>query len=772
MSVDATRGPRIPTQKTWVDIAVLLGLAVLGVVGFEPPFGGFGFLLAGLGGLAVGAATGILASMYRLGLVATTLAAVTGWFLLGSAFAVPGQALLGVLPTPLSLTSLAVGAVHGWADIVTLQTPIGAPQYIAVVPYLAAWLVAVVGTSLAARWLPAHPRSAWRNGVVLIAPILLYLAGILMGTDEPFHAGIRGVGFAVLALVWLAWRRAGDGVATQAGARRLRSRKLAGTATLVAFAVVLGGGSAFVLAPANDQRFVLRDEIEPPFDPLQFASPLAGFREYSKLERDTLLLTVDGLQPGDRIRLATMDSFTGKLWNVTGPKTQTDGSGSFSLVGRQLPRQGFITADERTSVTFTIGEYDDVWLPSVGYPRALDFTAGEAAEQTDNLRYNVSTGTSVLTTGLAAGDSYTIDADLQRMLSADELSGAAPAAITLPPITDNPDVTTAKALEFAGGATDPADQLEAIRLTLAEKGFLSHGLASDSVPSRAGHGADRIDDLLSRNQMVGDEEQYASAFALMASTYGYPARVVMGFAPDVVEGAPAEVRGEHVSAWVEVAFDGIGWVSYLPTPDETDIPQDQTPKPQIEPQPQVRQPPRADNDPEDLLTPVELDNEDTDDDTPFAIPGWVYVLALSILIPAVIVLVPLGIVAALKSRRATRRRRAAGGDRQIAGAWDELIDRFTELGYAVPAASTRRLVAVDLERQVAGEQPVPLRSLATDTDEAVFSGQEINADRAERSWTEAIAAVAAARRAVSTPRRLASRFRMRRGGRRAKKEKK
>lgn len=764
MSVDTTRGPRMPTRKTWVDIAVLLGLAVLGVVGFEPPFGGFGFLLAGLGGLAVGAATGILASMFRLGQVATTLAAVSGWFLLGSAFAVPGQALLGVLPTPLSLTSLAVGAVYGWADIVTLQTPIGAPQYIAVVPYLAAWLVAVVGTTLATRWLPAHPRSAWRNGVVLIAPILLYLAGILMGTDEPFQAGIRGVGFAALALVWLAWRRAGDGVATQAGARRLHSRKLAGTATLVALAVVLGGGSAFVLAPPNDQRFVLRDEIEPPFDPLQFASPLAGFREYSKLERDTLLLTVDGLQPGDRIRLATMDSFTGKLWNVTGPKTQTDGSGSFSLVGRQLPRQGFITADDRRSVTFTIGEYDDVWLPSVGYPRALDFTAGEAAEQTDNLRYNVSTGTSVLTTGLTAGDSYTIDADLQRPLSADDLSGAAPAAITLPPITDNPDVTTAKALEFAGGATDPADQLEAIRLTLAEQGFLSHGLASDSVPSRAGHGADRIDDLLSRNQMVGDEEQYASAFALMASTYGYPARVVMGFAPDVVEGAPTEVRGEHVSAWAEVAFDGIGWVTYLPTPDETDIPQDQTPKPQIEPQPQVRQPPRADNDPEDLLTPVELDNEDTDDDTPFAIPGWVYVLALSILIPAVIVLVPLGIVAALKSRRATRRRRAAGGDRQIAGAWDELIDRFTELGYAVPAASTRRLVAADLERQVAGEQPVPLRSFATDTDEAVFSGREIDADRAERSWTEAIAAAAAARRAVSTPRRLASRFRMRRGG--------
>ena len=756
----AETGLRWPTTRTWLDISVLVVLALLGVIGFEPPFGGFGFLLAALGGLLVGVATGVFTSVFRLDAIATTLVAVAAYFVFGTAFAVPQQGILGVIPTLESVASLAIGAVFGWADIVTLQTPIGAPQYIAVVPYVATWVVVLVAVILATRWLPSRPRAAWRNGVMLIGPVLLYLAGILTGTDTPYQAGIRGVTFAVIALIWLSWRRTSDASIAAEGAKRLRNRKLAGTAVLVVAATVVGGGAAFVTAPPRDERFVLREEIDPPFDPLQFASPLAGFRQYSKLERDSTLFTVDGLRPGDRVRLATMDSFSGKLWNVTGPETQTAGSGSFALVGRELPRQRFVTGDRR-DLTVSIEEYDDVWLPSIGYPEELDFTAGSATGETDELRYNAATGTSVLTTGLEKGDRYRLRAEVQTVLPQEELADAAIAAITLPPIVDNPDVTTAKAQEFAAGATEPAAQLEAIRLNLHDTGYLSHGLASDAVPSRAGHGADRIDDLLSRNQMIGDEEQYASAFALMASTYGYPARVVMGFAPDVVEDVPTEVRGQDVSAWVEVAFDGIGWVAYDPTPEETDIPQDQTPKPQIEPQPQVRQPPRAENEPEDLLTPVELDEDDTDDDDRFVIPGWVLVLGLGILIPAALVFVPLLIVAAIKNRRATRRRRAASGDRRVAGAWDELLDQYGELGFDIPRRATRGMIADRLLAQLPQDRPVALAEIAAETDDAVFAGADVDDRRSDRVWTEALAAVQVARGAVTTARRLVSRYRIR-----------
>ncbi|AWB89659.1 transglutaminase domain-containing protein [Homoserinimonas hongtaonis] len=752
---------RMPTPRVWADIAVLLTLAVIGLIGFQPSFGGYSFLLPALGGLAVGAASGIVASMYRLTLVPTILVALVAYFLLGTALAVPQQAFLGVLPSLQSLTSLTVGAVFGWADIVTLSTPVGAPQYIPVVPYVATWLVALVSVSLATRWLSARPRTAWRFGVALIGPIAIYLASILIGTEDPFQAGIRGVTFGVLALIWLGWRHQSAGSVSEEASRRLRARKLTGTAVVIVGAVLLGGGAGFWMAPAQDERFVLRDEIEPPFDPLQYPSPLSGFRHYTKQVTDDVLFTVDGLRNGDVIRLATLDSFNGKLWNVTGADASTGGSGSFRLVGRSLPEQTFVTPDARRDVVFTIGDYADVWVPSVGYPESLDFIDGAASGATDNLRYNGSTGTAVLTSGLREGDSYTIDATVQSVVTAADLAEVPIASVELPPVEGSPDVVTSKAQEYAASASSPAAQLEAIRIALATQGFLSHGRASDSVASRAGHGADRIVDLLERNQMVGDQEQYASAFALMARSFGYPARVVMGFAPEIADGQAVEVTGDDVTAWVEVAFDGVGWVAFNPTPDETDIPQDQTPKPQSEPQPQVRQPPRADTDDEDLLSPVELEETDEDDEGAwFILPGWVYVLGLSILIPLALLFIPMFVVGLIKARRA-RLRRSAPPHHSVAGAWEELVDQFSELGYDVPAATTRTGVATHLEDQVAGERLVPLSSLATATDEAVFSGQEISAERSEAAWSEAQAAVEAGRRGLNRTRLFVARYRIR-----------
>ncbi|NYF11327.1 transglutaminase-like putative cysteine protease [Leifsonia sp. AK011] len=759
---DTGQGLRLPSGRTWADIAVLLVLALLGVIGFEPSFGGYGFLVAGLGGLVLGAATGILASVFRLGAITTALGAIVLYFLIGTPLAVPAQAVFVVFPSLQSLASIAIGTVYGWADIVTLSTPIGAPQYIAVVPYFAAWIVALVSTTLATRWLSARPRTAWRFGVALIAPVALYLAGILIGTDEPYQAGMRGIVFGVLALVWLGWRRQGLSVA-QEGAARLRRRKLAGTAAIVAGAVLLGGAAGFWAAPANDQRFVLREEIDPPFDPLDYPSPLSGFRHYTKQVTDDVLFTVEGLQVGDVIRVATLDSFTGKLWNVTGPESSADGSGSFALVGRDLPAPAFITPTERDNITFTIADYDDVWIPSVGYATDLDFTDGAAASQTDSLRYNALTGTAVLTTGLTAGDRYTIDAEAQEVLTPEDLRDAEIAPVELPPIEGSPDIVTVRAQEFAGSSESPIAQLEAIRVALVDTGFLSHGRASDAVPSRAGHGADRITELFERNQMVGDQEQYASAFALMARSLGYPARVVMGFAPDIAEGqASVDVTGDDVTAWVEVAFEGVGWVAFNPTPDETDIPQDQVPKPQSEPQPQVRQPPRADNDDEKLLSPVELEEtEDDDNGLEFIIPGWVYVLALSVLIPAALFFIPLLIIGAIKARRSRRRRGAPEGHDQVAGAWEELTDQYSELGFTVPQRLTRPLVAAQLEQQLHVEELPRLRSLAATTDEAVFSGHPVDESTAEQVWTEALAAVAVAKSTLSGWRRLVSRFRIR-----------
>ena len=754
------------------DILVLSLLSLLGIIGYQTAFGDLNFLVAALAGLVVGTLAAVAGAVWRLGVVITVLVAMAGYFLLGVPVTMPGATLFAVLPSLKGLTGLAIGPVYGWADIVTIGTPVEAPHYIAVVPYFAAWLVALVGTLLVTRWLPKR-RTALRSSVLLIGPVVLYLSGILLGTDEAYFAGVRGVAFAVVALVWISWRRGATVEAGAEGASRLRRQKIAGTAAVVAGAIVIGAGAGLALAPAASERFVLREEVVPPFDPLEFPSPLAGYRNYTKDLAETPLFEVSGLEPGDTVRLAAMDSYTGRLWNVAGPDDVGPDGGGYAIVGETLPEPLLATLGSERQVEVEVTGYDDVWLPTVGYGEALQFEDAGTSARVGDLRYNPSAGTAVVTSGVRDAARYRLDARVQVEPETDDLLDVPVANLAMPAVQNLPDVVAAKAEEYVGEAVSPIEQLRAIETALKANGFLSHGLASDAVPSRAGHGADRLIELFTRTQMVGDEEQYASAMALMARHLGYPARVVMGFAPEVAEGAErVEVLGGDVTAWVEVPFEGVGWVPFRPTPDQVDVPQEQTPKPKSEPQPQVRQPPRAEKDEEQLLTTVEIDDSDDDRDRPFVLPAWVWAVAAVIGIPLLILFLPLLIVALVKAARRRRRRRGTN-DRQAAGAWEELVDRHVELGFEPPSQGTRLQSARALEQQVAEQglaeqasgheqgEPVRLTTLAATIDRDVFGGAQVDDTVVEDRWTAADAAVEAVARAAGRLRRLISRYRVR-----------
>lgn len=749
--------PRL-TARVWADVGIHSGLALVGIVGLATSFDDLGWLLAGVGGLVVGTAAALVAARLRLGAFPTLALALAAYALLGSALAVPGQALLGFLPTGQSLTSLTVGAVWGWADILTLSAPVDLPDYVTVVPYVSAWVVGLVGATLAARWLPVRPRTSWRAALLLVGPIVLYLASVLLGTREPFAPGLRGVVFAVVALIWLGWRRGtAERVATEATGGMLR-RRLVGTVTLVGAAALIGAVAGTALAAPPD-RFVLRERIEPPYEPLDFASPLAGFREYSKLLEDDLIFTVTGLEAGQRLRLATMDAYDGHVWNVAGAKISTTGSGSFALVGPRIPSPDLVTSAGEQTITIEVGDdYDDVWIPGVGYAENLTLP-GATRDELQGLRYNAATGSAVLSSGLHGGDVIDVTSTVQQTDIDDrDLVDVPVARVELAPVTVIPDIVAAKALEFAGDAVSPIEQLRAIELALQSTGYFSRGTASDSVPSVAGHGADRISDLFTRDSMVGDEEQYASAFALMARSLGYPARVVMGFAPEVRQGdTTVNVTGHDVTAWVEVAFEDVGWIPFSPTPDQTDVPQDENPKPKTEPQPQVRQPPRTSSEQDDLVTAVDIDDSDSDDDGGFAIPGWVIALALSVLIPCLLVFGPVLVLGAVKASRAQRRRAAAEPHEAVRGAWDELVDRYSELGLTVPVNASRRRTALALGAQieVPGLEPAAYRA-----DAAVFGDMTVPDAVVDTAWNDTEALVEAARAALPTRSRLLSRYRL------------
>ncbi len=770
-SASRLAGLRTLSRTSQVDAAVLTALSLLAIAGFEPAFGPYNYLLAGVGGLVVGTLVALACSLFRVGVVPTAAIALAAYLLFGTPLTMPAEAILGVLPSGASLAGLLQGAVFGWPDIVTLQTPVEAPAYIAVVPYFATWLVALVSVSIACRWLPGKRRTAGRAGLLLIPAAVLYLAGILIGTAEPYLAGIRGVAFAGVALVWLGWRRKAEGAMSISVGGSVRRRKFVGVAIVLLGAIVIGGAGGILLQPTPGARFVLRQQVTPPFDPLAYPSPLSGYRNFTKKLAKTQLFSVTGLETGQRIRMATLDSYDGQVWSVASPTTQTSDSGGFQLLGRDIPAPPLATAGSSNSLTFTVDGYKDVWLPNAEYPTTLDFSRYTGIDPTTTVRINPTTSTAAVTSGIGRGMVYTVGVTTPVLPNDKKLASIPAAQLHLPPVSKTPDVVGTKAVEYAGTAKTTIQQLRNIERSLKSIGYLSHGLASDPVPSRAGEGADRMTELFTKEPMVGDEEQYSSAFALMARSLGYPVRVVMGFAPKIAKGQKVvSVTGKDVTAWDEVAFAGIGWVPFYPTPTKTDAPQEQTTKPKIEPQPQVRQPPASNQKQDELLTPVKISNKNPRAKQPgFSVPAWAYILAGVLGIPLLAYCVPYLIIAAIKRRRRRRRLTAGSNDLRVAGSFDELTDRYAELGLEIPPRATRQQVASAIEEQGRSEGlALPeggFVPLANSVDTAVFSSADVGEEWVNAAWEACDSATAASLASAGWLRRRIASFRLSRRSR-------
>ncbi len=63
---------------------------------------------------------------------------------------------------------------------------------------------------------------------------------------------------------------------------------------------------------------------------------------------------------------------------------------------------------------------------------------------------------------------------------------------------------------------------------------------------------------------------FASSLAVMCRSVGIPARYVEGFSPAAEAGEEVKIDNSYSHAWVEVYFDGVGWVMFEPTTHDAD----------------------------------------------------------------------------------------------------------------------------------------------------------------------------------------------------------
>ena len=692
-------------------------------------------LLVGVTTVA-GSAIAILGAVFRWSSPVVLAATVVAFLLLGVPLAVPQQALYGVLPTLDGLTQLVSSVALAWKQLLTITLPVGTYQGLLVPAFVLVLGVSVCSLTAALR--------ARRGGAAVAGPLLLFVAAAALGPDYATLPLFTSLALIVTALVWLMWRRwyarraaitvlaqqarSSDG--TQAVVpsehRLLGARTIVAAGLILAIAGVAGVGAAIV-APPTGPRDVLRAALVQPFDPRDYVSPLAGFRRYLQAgQSGDVLFTVTGLPAEGRIRIATLDTYDGIVYSV-GSAAVASESGSFTRVPYRFDQSS--VDGTPVSIDVAVDGYTGVWVPTVGQLEAVEFEGSRSATLRDEFYYNDTAGTAAVVGGVRSGDSYHLEAVMPEQPAAGAIQALRPGAAVVPEVGVLPAETEIVLERYTDGIEGAGPKLAAMVAGLRENGYISHGLAADEPPSRSGHAADRITQLLTDQRMIGDAEQYAVTAALMARQLGFPARVVFGFAPDAQGAGETRVTGDSVAAWIEVDTAQFGWVTIDPTPPVREIPEELPEEPTTVSRPQSVIPPQV----VEPDVPVEQTPQETTQDEPPSVPEWILIALVVarvlgwVLVAAGIVASPFLAIIVAKLRRRRRRRRAATPLARISGGWNEYRDRVLDHGLTPPATATRR----ELASAVGGSQPVILAAIA---DRAMFSPRAPTDEEADKVW--------------------------------------
>jgi len=714
-----------PSRPDSVDAGFVLALGLLAMVGFWSTFDSPIYLVPGIVGLLLGVAIAHLAMVLRQPLVLLAALVIVAYFLVGGALAVRETALGGVLPTPAVVGTLSQVAIGGWKDLITTLPPVDASSSLVALPYLLGLLGGAIGFTVARK----TRRPAW--AVVPMAALAALV--ILLGTVHPTFPVVVGLGWAVVAVCWVVVRSRRRLVQIAVSAANGRVARVATGAVLV----VLAGVAAPLLSgllPGVDERerFVLRSEVEPPFDPAVYASPAASFRRFTqgaKVLWDQHLLTVAGLPKGTRLRFATMDDYNGTVWSAQGPALGGNGAKGYQRVGSVI-EQGALAA----SVTYTVTiepAYAAVsalnpWLPATGAISTVEFSEATRAEHVASFRYNLTAHQGIVPDRLRAGDTVSITS--ARLVAASETTQVSAEALT-----SAGEFLSPQATKWAAGQSDRWQQVLAVAKYLKTNGAYSDGTAAGEARYLPGHSLGRLTAFVNAKQLVGNDEQYAATFALMANQIGVPTRVVLGAI--VPEGG--KVKGENVHLWAEVRTADGSWVTvpettFMPPrdkkPDQVqDDPVQDRSAAQVPP-PQAAKPPAS----ADLLfdtdagaiRPPRPPAENT-----FEMPAWVMTTLRIAGIPVAAVVAFVCIVLIAKTARRRRRKRSGSATTRLASGWREVVDRAVDFGVAPASGATRREQGRALES-------FGVASLADRADAGVFGAGEPDEAAVAAYWAD------------------------------------
>jgi transglutaminase-like putative cysteine protease len=633
-----------------------------------------------------------------------------------------GSLSFGVLPGVDTLSGLRHGVGDGFAQMLETAFPIAEDTFPLVFVTLCTWASTAAATELVRR---TRLASAPALAPVVFAGLAMPVVGPHQ-PPEPWHIGA----FLAVCLVLVLVRAVPDPKATgtvigpkveglaEFHSRSLLSARLSLGVPIIVLVAVLApvlGAVATTRTPADPRS--LRNEV---VEVQRLADPLG---EYKRIvgqtpARSAFQVRIEGAtaQEVARVAIVRLDAYDGVRFATT---DRYEPIGSSLIQAADRP-----TVGRDITLKYANIDLDAPWLPTGAVPLRTDLRGVSYAPTTGDL----------LAPGSVKGLSY----DVRARLVSPTLADLAAAGIDLSPAADAyrslpgglPPGLGRVASEATQGAANPAEALD--KLTA----YLRTGFALDTG-SPAGHTAGRLEQFL-RVDRRGSPEQFATAFAVMARTLGYPTRVVVGYkltADDAGQARALEyVTSASYHAWVEVRFNGLGWVAYDPTPaTATTTP----PAPGAAPgSPDTVTPSGG----AEQRTPRELGPSEADLADPDG-SGWLRAVALTTAavggVALVVLLVVGAIVGAKTLRRRRRRRRASTADR-VVGAWDEVVDRLVELHLPISTSMTPRDITALTRTRYGTAATLPLSFLVPDVGRAVFGPTPPGEEVAERAWARAV----------------------------------
>lgn len=775
----ARRDTSLPTPQLLVGLIAVVLTVAIAVMTAWPIYGSGQTLIVAAVATAIGMGTVLLGWLLTWRWWQTSALTFGLYFLAVVPVAIP-SALTSPERILIGLGTGVLDIVVGWKRLLTIEVPAGDFQSV-LVPY---FFTLTLGTFLATtlivfgrRWAPyavvpmlAMPLFGTFLGTSAVAPDFV-LGPITV--PAPTHTLLAFAAVGVCA-VWLIVRpRMARSHALKEAQSRTGSARLRATSSGFAFRrhglalvmLVITGAAVVVAAPwalAFGEREVVRERVDPLLMLQRQPSPLSSYRDWFGMDLyDQTLFSVSAPAGVERLRIATLDTYDGNSFHVSG----IDDAVRFS---RQPQTQ---SAD----IDITIGPaYSGVWVPlataDAGAPR---FKGDRAAQLADSYYASKALGAGVIVEGLGAeavpglrsGDTYSISApqppDLDAFMSTrggdSRINEEAYPAL----------VSWVESQELGRSGQSLIELIERLR----DRGYVSHALrdgpdsnawvsdlsartAFDFQSSRSGHSTARIEELFESllDQQsragadadpeflvaaVGDDEQFAPAAALLARHLGFDSRVVVGVrlgdtgADMAVEPCIDTCTGANLTAWVEVRPLGGEWVAIDTTPQftvpPTIIEQGQTlPENPTEPH----------QEPAEVIDPPTVLSETTGESTDEAVPEeepWlenylpIIMTVVAVVLGLLLLLVPLLIFPLTKWLLRRWRRRVAVPEVAMVAAWAELIDCYVDAGIDVPQGLTRAETADVLERPGAV-------AVAAIVDRAVFAEHPPTREAARALW--------------------------------------